>query len=103
MELHQLKTWINAGRCLPHMFVMSHAGLSTYSMSVEFKHNLEPITDKEGNAVTYSSLETVIHTLNKMGIEKATLRLIDPYDEFGPAVTSTGIEVCDEDLDLSTC
>lgn len=103
MELQQLKTWIKAGHCSPHMFVMSHAGLSTYSLCVEFKHNLVPITDKKGDTVSYSSLELAIHSLNKLGIKKATLRLTDPYDEFGPVVSSTGIELCDEDLDLSTC
>ncbi|KXF79701.1 DUF6482 family protein [Enterovibrio coralii] len=95
MKLKQLKNWIQSHPDnVPHCFVMAHAGGAQYVVEVEVKHQLEPLKDDKNDEVMhFDSVEQVSDKLRSVGVKKATLRLLDPYDEFGPADPS-----CKEDM-----
>lgn len=98
MKLKQLKNWIQAHPDnVPHCYVIAHAGGAQYVVEVEARHKLEPLkADHTGEVMHFDSMEQVSEQLRKVGVKKATLRLMDPYDEFGPADTS-----CKEDMDIT--
>lgn len=98
MKLKQLKNWIQSHPDnVPHCYVIAHAGGAQYVVEVETRHKLEPLkADHSGEVMHFDSMEQVSEQLRKVGVKKATLRLMDPYDEFGPADTS-----CKEDMDIT--
>lgn len=68
-----------------------------YIVEVEVRHELEPLKDdKTDEVMHFDNVEQVSETLRKLGIKKVTLRLLDPYDEFGPQDGE-----CKEDMIIS--
>ncbi|MCC4799709.1 hypothetical protein BCT30_11210 [Enterovibrio norvegicus] len=98
MKLKQLKNWIlSHPDNVPHCYVVAHAGGAKYIVEVEVRHQLEPLKDdKHDEVMHFDSIEQVSDKLRKIGVKKVTLRLLDPYDEFGPADTS-----CKEDMEIT--
>ncbi len=95
MKFKQLKNWIQSGPDkMPHCYLVAHAGGTGYLVEVEVKNQLEPLRDdKKEEVMQFESVEQVCKKLKKLGLKKATLRLLDPYDEFGPSHS-----VCKEDM-----
>ncbi|WP_394211088.1 DUF6482 family protein [Enterovibrio calviensis] len=98
MKLKQLKNWIQAHPDnVPHCYVVAHAGGAQHIVEVEVRHQLEPLRDdKTDEVMHFDNMEQVSAKLKKLGISKVTMRLLDPYDEFGPADAS-----CKEDMEIS--
>ncbi|AMG31080.1 hypothetical protein AL542_12435 [Grimontia hollisae] len=98
MKLKQLKSWIQAHPDnVPHCYVIAHAGGAQYVVEVDVKQKLEPLKEDHTDEVMhFDSLDQVSEKLRKIGVKQATLRLMDPYDEFGPAEAS-----CKEDMDIT--
>ncbi|MFD2179895.1 DUF6482 family protein [Veronia pacifica] len=97
MKLKQLKYWIKSHpHDIPHCYVVAHAGGVQYMVEVEVKGNLEPLRDDNEQMMHFDTIERVSGSLRKLGIERATLRLMDPYDEFGP----TGAAAVHEDMEI---
>ncbi len=97
MKLKQLKHWLQSNpETEPHCFVVAHAGGAQYLIGVEKKQELNLLRDDKSNEVFhFNSVEQAGDKLRKLGIKRVTLRLLDPYDEFGPA--SFG---CNEDMQI---
>ncbi|RXJ73785.1 hypothetical protein CS022_07200 [Veronia nyctiphanis] len=90
MKLKQLKYWIQSHpEDIPHCYIVAHAGGVQYMVEVEVKGQLEPLRDDHDQMMHFETIERVSDSLRKLGIEKVTLRLMDPYDEFGPATPAT--------------
>ncbi|MBV7300817.1 DUF6482 family protein [Enterovibrio paralichthyis] len=98
MKVKQLKNWIQSHPDnIPVCYVMAHAGGAQYVVEVEVRHQLEPLKDDKSDEVLhFDNVEQVSDTLRKVGVKKAILRLLDPYDEFGPADSS-----CKEDMEIT--
>ncbi|KLV04412.1 lysyl-tRNA synthetase [Photobacterium aquae] len=96
MKLSQLKHWTQSSRGeLPHCILTSYAGCGDYLMEVEYKHHLEPLKTEQGEMMTFQTIEQAGELLRPLGITSVTLRMTDPYDEFGPA----GLESrCQQDM-----
>ncbi|WP_086982235.1 DUF6482 family protein [Vibrio aphrogenes] len=86
MKKQQLDHWLQASQKEhiepPKVFVVSCADLSQYSLAVEYKHRLEPITEQDRLAY-FNSIESVKEELKKLGFTSAYLRLHNAYDECG--------------------
>lgn len=98
MKFKQLKSWIQSDPGnLPHCYLVAYAGGAQYLVEVEVKHDLVPLKDdKTGEVMHFDSLEHASEKLKKIGLKKVTLRLLDPYDEFGPPH-----KACKEDMEIS--
>ena len=95
MKFKQLKNWIQSNpKKMPHCYLVAHAGGRGYLVEVEVKNQLEPLRDdKKEEVMLFLNVEQVCKKLKKLGLKKAVLRLVDPYDEFGPPHLS-----CKEDM-----
>lgn len=83
MKLVQLKPWLkSAPQKIPLCVLSCYAGNTHYLMEVEYKHQLQPLTDNSNNVLYFKTIEHAQNVLKKIGINHMTLRLIDPYDEF---------------------
>ncbi|MEF1284303.1 DUF6482 family protein [Vibrio sp. M250220] len=86
MQKTQLHKWIHGEHKEsyqpPKVFVISCSDLSQYLLAVEYKHKLEPIRIDD-DPVHFDSLEQVKDELNRLGVERAYLRLHNAYDECG--------------------
>lgn len=98
MKFTQLKNWIQSHpKTIPHCYLVAHAGGVRYVVEVEVKQKLAPLRDdKTGEVLHFDSVKQVSDTLKKLGLKTVTLRLLDPYDEFGPSTPS-----CKEDMEIS--
>ncbi|KJG09873.1 lysyl-tRNA synthetase [Photobacterium kishitanii] len=96
MKLAQLKPWLKSvPKKIPLCVLSCYAGNSHYLMEVEYKHQLQPLTDSNNNLIYFKTIEQAQNVLKKIGINHLTLRLIDPYDEF----SDNGL-LCDCDQDM---
>lgn len=98
MKFKQLKTYIQSHpESMPHCYLVAYAGGAKYLVEVEVNNQLEPLKDdKTDEVMHFDSVEQVSEKLKKIGLKKATLRLLDPYDEFGPPHKK-----CKEDMEIT--
>ncbi|KJY83693.1 lysyl-tRNA synthetase [Vibrio galatheae] len=86
MQKSQLDKWIHSPHKEsyqpPRVFVISCSDLSQYLLAVEYKHKLEPIRVND-EPVQFDSLEQVKEELQRLGVERAYLRVHNVYDECG--------------------
>jgi hypothetical protein len=101
MQKAQLDRWIHGyhkdSYKSPKVFVIGCADISQYLLAVEYKHKLEPIK-QDDEPVYFDSLERVKEELNKLGVERAYLRLHNAYDECG--CEDEASRYCDIELKL---
>ncbi|NVD05759.1 hypothetical protein FCU94_02375 [Vibrio sp. JPW-9-11-11] len=86
MQKRQLDKWIHGQHKEsyqpPKVFVIGCSDLSQYMLAVEYKHQLEPIR-VDDEPVHFDSLDQVKAELQRLGVERAYLRLHNAYDECG--------------------
>lgn len=82
---------------MPGCFLVSHAGQSQYMVEVKVKHQLEILRSDSGEVMHFDTVDQAGELLRKFGFETVTLRLTDPYDEFGPGEGPS----CREDMTIS--
>lgn len=86
MQKTQLDKWIHGSHKSsyepPKVFVISCSDLSQYLLAVEYKHRLEPLKIND-EQIHFDSLDQVKEELNRLGVERAYLRLHNAYDECG--------------------
>ncbi|NOI15430.1 DUF6482 family protein [Vibrio hepatarius] len=86
MQKTQLDKWIHGSHKSsyepPKVFVISCSDLSQYLLAVEYKHRLEPLKIND-EPIHFDSLDQVKEELNRLGVERAYLRLHNAYDECG--------------------
>ena len=102
MHRKQLDKWIHgfhkASYQPPKVFVISCSDLSRYLLAVEYKHKLEPVR-VNNEPVHFDSLDQVKAELQRLGVERAYLRLHNTYDECG---SSDGVFYHDIEMSLLT-
>ena len=102
MQKTQLDKWIHGSHKSsyepPKVFVISCSDLSQYLLAVEYKHRLEPLKIND-EPIHFDSLDQVKEELNRLGVERAYLRLHNAYDECG---AGDGPLYHDLDLSLTT-
>ena len=86
MQRTQLDKWIHGSHkssyVPPKVFVIGCSDLSQYLLAVEYKHRLEPLKIND-EPIHFDSLDQVKEELNRLGVERAYLRLHNAYDECG--------------------
>lgn len=95
MKKKQLEHWLHAYKKMhthaPKIFIMGCSDLSCYSLAVEFKNKLDPVSFN-GQVIYFSSLECVKEELKRLGLTSAYLRLRNTYDECGCDEFAQGFE-----------